>query len=456
MPMDGAAHRSARDFVLRGVAWSLCLFGLMRLGWIESHAILPLTAAQGRLARGLFGAAALPVEVTLACSGADALALCAAAILAYPAAWRRRLQGAAGGILLILALNTIRIGTLGRAAGSPYWFDILHLYAWPAVLALAVAGYVFGWMHAANSADASPAAVRPSRRARRFERRGITTRFVLLTALCVVLFSIAVPLYGDSAGVLAAAGLAARLAAGSLALVGVAATATGNVLSTSRGAFVVTQECLTTPLIPVYVATALGYAGTWKLRAAALAAALPLFIALGALRLLVVALPATIVASPLFLIHAFYQLLLAAVVVTAAALWRHGRSANAVRRAVAGMALGGAFVYLFGFSYGEAIAATAGASPALPDPQGALALLPGFQIGLYFALCVVLFAIDCWAVVAAGTAVLALTQIAVFEGLGIAARAVVFAPQVREVRAWAVTAPVLVVAAMMTYARARR
>ena len=37
-----------------------------------------------RLAVGLFGTSALPVEVTLACSGADALALCLGAILAYP------------------------------------------------------------------------------------------------------------------------------------------------------------------------------------------------------------------------------------------------------------------------------------------------------------------------------------------------------------------------------------
>ncbi len=458
MPMDGAAPTSARDFVLRAVAWSLGLFGLMRLGWVETQWLLPLTAAQGRLAGAVFGAATLPIDVTLACSGADAMACCAAAILAYPAAWRRRLGGAAGGVLVILGLNTIRIGTLGRAAGSPFWFGALHLYVWPAVLTLAVAAYVFGWMRAANRNSPLPAAAPPARRARLagLAPHGPTRRFALLTLVSVVVFTAAVPHFRDSAVILAAAGMAARLAAAVLALVGIAATASGNVLSTGRGAFIVTEECVTTPLIPVYVAAALAWMETWPRRAAAVAAAAPLFIALGALRLLVVALPVTIVASPLFLIHAFYQLLLAAVVVTAAAIWRHGRSASAVRRALAGILLGATFVYLFGWSYGEALSSTVGSAAALADPQEAIALLPGFQIGLYFALCAVLFSVDYWRVIAAGAAVLALTQIAVFQGLGVAARDGLFAPQVRDVRAWAIVGPILIVAAMVPYARPRR
>ena len=58
---------------------------------------------------------------------------CASApILAYPVRWRTRLAGAAGGAALILGLNTLRIGTLGRAAASPAWFNALHVYVWPA------------------------------------------------------------------------------------------------------------------------------------------------------------------------------------------------------------------------------------------------------------------------------------------------------------------------------------
>ena len=52
-------------------------------------------ALQAAAAAGVFGTPALPVQVTLACSGADAFALCLGAVLAYPVRWDRRLAGAA-------------------------------------------------------------------------------------------------------------------------------------------------------------------------------------------------------------------------------------------------------------------------------------------------------------------------------------------------------------------------
>ena len=151
MPTDTTQGRTdAVKFALRGVAWSLGFFGVLRLTWIEAHALLPFTRVQAAVAEGLFGPPAAPVAVTLACSGADALALCVGAILAYPVAWQTRLAGAAAGAALILGLNTLRIGTLGQAAASPAWFNTLHVYVWPAVLTLAIAGYVFGWMRLAD------------------------------------------------------------------------------------------------------------------------------------------------------------------------------------------------------------------------------------------------------------------------------------------------------------------
>src|SRR6202011_281755 len=105
---------------------------------------------------------------------------------------------------------------------------------------------------------------------------------------------------------------------------GVQAAATANMLSTARGGFVVTQECVSTPLIPAYLAAVFACENSWRWRAFALVAAPPLFVGLGIARLLVVALPASLVGSPIFLIHAFYQLLLAGVVVFLAAFWRHG------------------------------------------------------------------------------------------------------------------------------------
>jgi len=443
------AHR----FVLWGVAGSLGLFGGLRLGWTEAHLVLPLTRAQGELALGIFGTPALPVTVTLACSGADALALCVGAVLAYPVRWSTRLAGAAGGIALILLLNTLRIGTLGRAVASPAWFDALHLYLWPAVLTLAIAGYVFSWIRLAERAPHEPVSAKPTalvatpRAALQPSRR-----FVALTVAFLIAFAAAAPLYLESAFILALGGVIAGAAAAILGTVGVSVEAAGNVLSTPRGAFIVTQECISTPLIPVYLAAVVAYAASWRRLLAGVLATLPLFTALGIARLLVVALPDVVMASPTFLVHAFYQLLLSAVIVFIAARWRHGVETASVY-AAAGAAAGILFVYLFGPAYTHLITWPAGT--VRDDPQGAIAFLPAFQVGLYLALCIAALVATHWARVIAGLGLLAVTQVGGLMALQALAVSGMTA-DVRDVRALAVAGPVLVFAAVVNRVRATR
>jgi len=453
VPTDTAAARTdAAKFAGRAVAWSLGFFGVLRLSWIEAHAVLPFTRAQGAAAVGMFGTPALPVEVTLACSGADAMALFLGAVFAYPVQWRRRFAGAAVGAVLIIGLNIVRIGTLGRAAASPAWFNTLHLYIWPAVLMLAIAGYVFGWMLLADRRQAlaeKAVAAGPSVG----ERPQPTRRFALFAAAFLLLFVAASPLYLESAGVLALAAFIARAAASILSGVGVSAHAAANVLWTPRGGFLVTQECISTPLLPVYLAAICTYSTTWRRLILGVVAAAPLFIALGIVRLLVVALPAAVVASPLFLVHAFYQLLLGAVVVLLAALWRHGQGA-ALRHALVGLTVGVGFVYLLGPFYTRVVAYPAG--PPLEDQQGAIALLPAFQIGLYLALWVAAFVAVGWKRFLAGLAALQLTQTAGLLALHALANYSGVAAHVRDVRGWAVVGPLLIVAAVVNVGRPRR
>lgn len=460
MPTGVAPHLStpALSFAIRGLAWSLGLFGVLRLGWFETHALLPLTQLQGRIATAGFGAPALPVEVTLACSGADAFALCAGAILGFPSTWRWRFTGVAAGTAMILFLNTLRIGTLGQVAASPQAFAALHLYVWPALLMLAIAGYVFGWMRVAETHRDTRAADRPaSAEGPPYGQLApLTRRFVMLAAAFLVVFVAVSPWYLQSSSGLVLAESIAGAAAVALSVLGVASTAEGNLLWTARGAFLVTQECIWSPLIPVYLAAAMAYGRTWTRRALALGAAAPLFAALGVARLLVVALPPAIVGSPLLGIHAFYQVLLAGVLVFAAAAWRHGRGAVAWRRALVGGLLGAAFVYLVGPLYTRGLASIFAAGPPLDDPQGALALLPAFQIGLYVALTLTLFAFARWRPIVAGVAVLGLSQVVGFAALHFVSVHAGLAPHVRDVRAWAVAAPLLVVAAMVTHDRSLR
>ena len=68
-----------------------------------------------------------------------------------------RLAGAGAGAGMIVGLNTVRIGTLGLVSASPAWFNALHVYLWPALLILAIAGYVFAWMRLADRPLSTPA-----------------------------------------------------------------------------------------------------------------------------------------------------------------------------------------------------------------------------------------------------------------------------------------------------------
>jgi exosortase/archaeosortase family protein len=445
-------------FVLRGAAWGVGLFGLLRLGWIESHVVLPFTRVQAAAAAGLFGTSSLPVEVTLACSGADALALCLGAILAYPVRWRTRLAAAGGGVSLILGLNTLRIGTLGRVAGSPAWFNPLHLYLWPAVLTLAIAAYVFTWMRLADRRDpqdkagAAPAEARTAARTMARPAPELTRRFVVLTVAFLFLFVAASPLYLQSPRVLAVAGFIARSAALILGIAGVNAHAAANVLWTPRGGFLVTQECISTPLIPVYLAAACAQP-TWRRLIVGVLVATPLFIALGIVRLLVVALPDALVASPLFFVHAFYQLLLGALIVFIAALWRHGGRA-ALGHALVGVIVGVVFFNLLGPFYTRLVTYQTGAP--LEDAQGAIALLPAFQVALYLALWVAAFVAVGWRRFLAGLAVLGFTQTAGLLALHALTSHSGLTAHVRDIRGWAIAGPVLIFAAMVDTGRPRR
>jgi SAM-dependent methyltransferase len=271
----------------------------------------------------------------------------------------------------------------------------------------------------------------------------------------VVLFVATSPLYYESAGVLAVASFVARVAASILSAFGIQATADANMMSTARGAFVVTQECISTPLIPVYCAGVAAYASTWPARAWGLLAAVPLFIGLGIARLLVVALPATLIGSPDFLIHAFYQLLLACVVVALAAFWRHGSAAATPRRAIAGMCAGTAFVYVFGAFYSTVVSRAAAMPAGLDDPQGAMAMLPSFQTGLYVALAAAAIPAAAWRPLLAGLALLVLSQVAFLSAVPFAEAQTGFALHVREVRAWALAGPILVIAVVNVYVRQR-
>jgi hypothetical protein len=247
-----------------------------------------------------------------------------------------------------------------------------------------------------------------------------------------------------------------RSAAFLLTGAGVAATAFGSTLATSRGSFVVTPECIATALIPLYVAGVLAARQSWPRRALALATGLPLFALLAIARLLVLALPPALAASPLFLVHGFHQLVLALVAVALVALWREppapGRWARAAWRAGAALVASTILAAVLGHALTTAVLGAAGAFASLApqaltelaapgDGQGALALLPAYQAGLLLAIGMTAF--PGWRRFISAFGLLFASQVVLLAVLGELAAHAGLVAHALLLRAWAVGVPVV-------------
>ena len=450
-PPSGSAIR----FTVTVAAWVVGLFGLMRAGWVQQNLLLPFAGVQQRLASDLMGAPPNAVVVDLSCTGADAIALCLGVIFAFPASWRARLRGGILGLLLISVLNTARIGTLSFVAGNGSLMNLLHIYVWPAILIVAVAAYVFAWMNGVGALTREP-----ERGLAGAQSGGVGRRFLLLTGLSVVAYFALAPSMFQSTLLFTVGGWAATSASAIILALGGMATVSGNTLSTSYGSFIVTQECLATPLIPVYAAGALSIPLSPIRRVVAVLVAPFLFFAIGTARLLVLALPNALVPSHLTAIHAFSQVLAALVLVVAASFWLHRQSDSdpekdkrGVRVPLVAIGLGAVAVVGAGPAWSDLIGTLVAALQGLMqhaghtyvDAQGAFAILPVFQLGLFVALWIVVSRWSAWRRLCTGLVVLALAQVLVSVGLGELYRHIGFDPHVSLIRAWALSFPVVLV-----------
>ena len=429
-------------------AWFVGLFGLMRLGWMERHVLTPFAQVQQGVADQLTGAPSNLVYADASCSGGDPMALCLGAIFAFPATWSSRLRGAAVGLLAITALNIVRLGNLSLVAADRSLLDLMHVYVWPAILILAAAGYVYWWM-SRQGADSSDGAGGFGA----VGLNGAARKFLLLTVLFVVAYFALTSLVYRSHAVNVLASWVAVVGGGLLAAAGTTVSVSGTLLRTSHGAFLVTQECVFTPLIPVYLAGVLSVPLSRSQRALALLATPFIFFAVGVARLLVLAVPRAVIPAHDVAIHAFSQTLVAVILVAAAAIWagtpggarRTGGAGRGGLAIVAGFLLAG----IAGLFWGDLLTGATGWLQALAghgghqfsDEQGALAILPAFQLGLFAALWLALGATRSWRRALAGCGLLALLQAVLLLPLGELAVHFGLDLHVGLIRTWAIAAP---------------
>jgi exosortase/archaeosortase family protein len=440
-------------FLLILGGWTVAGQALLASPAVSAAVVVPFSRWQGSLAERYLLGAPLTVSVDATCSGLDVMALCLGATLSYPVAWSRRLSGAAIGVALLLCLNLVRIAMLAGASQS-LWFQTLHVDVWPMLLIAATAGWVVLWI---RMADRPHEVMSP-----------VARRFALWSALMLAAYVVAVPVLTELQVLDRASRAAAHAAAWVLNSIGVEASVNERVLVARGMHYLVTPDCITTPLIAFYLAAFFASSLSWRARLLGVAAGVPVFAALAVLRLLTVAFPAVVLGTNLILTHGFNQLLAGVVVLLAVALWARGERPPshavamglfvAVAVAVAGATLG------LGYARGWSNLLLALRLPAPPgltpvagdgDVQGAMVALPIYQVAIFAAswLLARRLAVPArWA--AAGTMLLA-SQF-VFLLLQGWMHAEGFRPlSPLWVRGWAVAIPVLLILAVCRSSEAR-
>jgi len=120
--------------------------------------LIEMTAAITGFTVGLFAESAshagqictfqgFAVKIIDECTGVMEMIIYAAAVVAYPTTWRKKMWGLAYGVPAIYAFNVIRIILLlVVGAFSKPLFEFMHLYLWQATLIVIIATIWIGWL----------------------------------------------------------------------------------------------------------------------------------------------------------------------------------------------------------------------------------------------------------------------------------------------------------------------
>jgi len=146
--------------------WGTALGTAFGKFWIDTLTIEPavtlinaLTPQVGAVADGrTIKAPGGGLNVLVGCDGTDMLFLLVAAFVAAPISWASRLRGIVVSVLLVLALNEVRILVLFYAVRTDKsLFDLLHTIVAPVILIAISTLFFYAWVHRAFRSLAPPA-----------------------------------------------------------------------------------------------------------------------------------------------------------------------------------------------------------------------------------------------------------------------------------------------------------
>ena len=145
--------------MIRFFVWFLImqagLFGLELTPWAQKWFVVPWTDTLAAISAGIVKvfdpqvvshgkvlqntSNGFAVSIEAGCNGVEATIVLIAAILAFPASWKRKLIGLAAGIAAVQGLNIVRIISLFYLGQWNFnLFEWAHLYVWQALIMLDV------------------------------------------------------------------------------------------------------------------------------------------------------------------------------------------------------------------------------------------------------------------------------------------------------------------------------
>jgi exosortase H (IPTLxxWG-CTERM-specific) len=162
--------------MLKFLVWFLVilavLFGAQLTPWGQSYFVEPWTnqlakicqflvssfdpnvIATGKILRSSQNGFAVSIEA--GCNGVEATIVLLGAILAFPTTWKHKLIGFTAGVLAVQGLNIIRVISLFYIGQYSMWFfELMHLYVWQALIMLDVLIVWLVWIKYLPKQDAA-------------------------------------------------------------------------------------------------------------------------------------------------------------------------------------------------------------------------------------------------------------------------------------------------------------
>ena len=131
------------------------LAGYLRANAWISNGILNLLGQGTHVSDVTIASSTTPFAIAIrrGCDAVEPTWLLCAAILAFPGPWKRKFAGMLAGIVVLQALNLVRIVTLYLVGSRfPSIFPSMHLEVWPALFIVVAIALFVGWKGWAHDA----------------------------------------------------------------------------------------------------------------------------------------------------------------------------------------------------------------------------------------------------------------------------------------------------------------